>query len=77
MIAAPARLRAMHRGPHLLQGPQTLAQGPTRRQHAVEEGEASIRLLGRRWQAVGADLKREQAGSESDASWAPAQGAAW
>ena len=78
MIAAP-RLWAMHRGPHLLQGPQTLAQGPTRRQHGGlrREGEASIQLLGRRWQADHVAAWREQAGSESDASWAPAQGAAW
>ena len=72
----------MQLGPHLLQGPQTLAQGPTRRQRGRlrRESEASIRLLGRRWQALEADhvaAWREQAGSESDASWAPAQGAAW
>ena len=82
MIAAPVRLWAMHRGPHLLQGPQTLAPGPTRRQHGRlrREGEASIRLLGRRWQVLGTApvaAWREQAGAGSDASWAPAQGAAW
>ena len=51
VIAAPVR------GLHLLQGPQTLAQGPTRRQHGRLRGEggASIRLLGRRRQVLGTD----------------------
>ena len=81
MIVAPVRLWAIQLGPHLRQGPQTLAQGPTQRQYGRlrKEGEASIRLLGRRWQTLEADrvaVWQEQAGPESDASWAPAQGAA-
>ena len=78
MIAAPVRLWAMHCRLHLLQGHQTLAQGPTRRQHGRLMGEGGP-LLGRRWQVLGTDpvaAWREQAGSGSDASWAPAPGAA-
>ena len=75
VIAAPVRLWAMHCRLHLLQGHQTLAQGPTRRQHGrlAREGGASIRLLGRRWQVLGTD---PVAAWRSDASWAPAPGAA-
>ena len=49
MIAAPVRLWAMHCRLHLLQGHQTLAQGPTQRQHSrlMGEGGASIQLLWR------------------------------
>ena len=59
--------------------PDTGAGSHTKAVRSVEEGRRGLRLLGRRWQTLEADhvaVWQEQAGPESDASWAPAQGAA-